>query len=241
MLRAQIGDADGAAAALASVTGYLADLRRSEPKDSMAPIIVEALTKTGAAEAAFEQDDLPAARRIAMDVVSQVQPIKPQRGVQEVQKFATLYTAANFAGHADYLLGNFPAAEQEERAALEARKHYLTEAVVDRRDLAEKSTWLAMAIARQGRLGEAAQVIDPVVAFQRELKAKNHGDRWQPTELAAALYAQSLAEPKQRAALLREATMLLDGVPPTLQSLHDIRQWRERIRAAQRGAQAAPG
>ena len=95
----------------------------------------------------------------------------------------------NVAGHAEYLLGNYAAAERAEREPIEARKQYLTEAVGDRRDLAEKSTWLAMALARQGRLDEAAQVIAPVVKFHRGAGgAEITAIEWQPIELARALY-----------------------------------------------------
>jgi tetratricopeptide (TPR) repeat protein len=141
--------------------------------------------------------------------------------------------AADAAGHAEYLLGDFAAAEKAERAAVDARKKYLTDAVSDRRDVAEKSTWLAMTLARQGHLDEAAQVIDPVVKFHRELAAKNRGDRWQSLELACALYADALAEPKRSAALLREAAALVQGLPPAMQEVHDVRLWRDRIRQAQ--------
>lgn len=37
-------------------------------------------------------------------------------------------------------------------------------------------------------------------------------------------------------ALLQEAAALLDGLPTTLRALHDVRPWRERIPAAERGA-----
>jgi hypothetical protein len=76
--------------------------------------------------------------------------------------------------------------------------------------------------------------------YQRELKARNRGDVWQPTELAAALYAQALTDPGRRTSLLKEAGTLLDAAPPALRALHDVQAWRERIRTAERGAQAAP-
>jgi hypothetical protein len=47
-------------------------------------------------------------------------------------------------------------AESAERLAVESRKKYLTDAVGDRRDTAIKSTWLALALARGGKLAEAA-------------------------------------------------------------------------------------
>ncbi|MGL1608660.1 hypothetical protein ACSTIN_22965, partial [Vibrio parahaemolyticus] len=48
-------------------------------------------------------------------------------------------------------------------------------------------------------------------------------------ELANALYAQALTDPKQAPALLREAASLFDQLPASLRSLHDVRQWRARI------------
>lgn len=236
-IQAQLGDEAGVAATLAGVTPFVAELRHGEAKGSMAPVIVEAIGKAGAADDALERDDLVTARRIASDAMNQVQAINPQRGLQEVQKYVTLFVAADVAGHAEYLLGNYPAAEQAEREAIEARKKYLTESTGDRRDLVEKSTWLAMSLALQGRLEEASQVIGPVVKFHRELAAKNQGDRWQPVELAGALYAQALTDKKQGSALLHEAAALVDTAPAELRALHDVRLWRARIHQAQQGVE----
>ncbi len=230
-----VGDASAVASTLATCAPFLAKLRQSEPAGGMAPIIFDALCSVGAAQAAYERDDLVVARSTAVEAANRVQASKPARGVQEVQKYVTLFLASNIAGHAEYLLGNYPAAERAQREAIEARKKYLTEAVSDRRDVAEKSTLLAMALARQNRLGEAAEVIAPVVKFHRALAAKNMGDRWQTLELASALYAEALADPKKSAALLREAAALVDGLPATMRPVHDVRQWRERIHQAQQG------
>jgi tetratricopeptide (TPR) repeat protein len=95
-----LGDEAGATATLAKMTPLLAQLRQSEPKGSMAPVIVEAMQKSGTAQVAFERDDLKSARRVAWDTVDQLQAIKPERGIQEVQKYVSLYLAANIAGHA---------------------------------------------------------------------------------------------------------------------------------------------
>jgi tetratricopeptide (TPR) repeat protein len=236
---ARLGDAAAATTTLAAAAPYLAKLRQSEPPGSMVPAIFDSLSKSGAADAALERDDLEMARRTAWDAISQLQAFAPKSGFQEVQKNASIFLAADTAGHAEYLLGNYAAAERAEREAVEARTRYLTEAVSDHRDVAEKSTWLAMALARQGHLQEAAQVIGPVVKFEREIAAKNHGDQWVAVELASALYAQALADRNRRAKLLQEAAELLDGVPPTLRSLHDVRLWRERVREALRTPAAA--
>jgi tetratricopeptide (TPR) repeat protein len=234
--QAQIGDADGSAATVAKGAPFLTRLRKSEPKGSMAVVIVEAMEKIPAAGGAFERDDLATALRIATDAVSQLQSARPDGLLQASQRSISLYVASHIAGRTEFRLGNFAAAQQAERTALAARKEWGNQATPDQRDLGEVSTWLAMSLARQGRITEAAQIIGPVVKFQRELAARNHGDKWQPLEFACALYAQSLTDKKQSAALLREAAGLVDGLPPTLRALHDVRLWRDLIQQAQKGA-----
>jgi hypothetical protein len=234
--QAQIGDAAGAAATIASGAPFLASLRRSEPQGSMAVSIVDALQRLPTAGTAFEADDFGDAQRVARDNVRDMEATKPAGGLQEAQKYVSLFVAYHFEGRADYMLGDYASAERAERASMASRSHTPIEAITDRRDMGELSTWLAMAIARQGRITEAAQVIAPVLKFQRGLAAKNHGDLWQTVELAAALYAQSLTDKQQRPALLREAAAKLDALPSALSGLHDVRLWRGLITAAERGA-----
>jgi hypothetical protein len=152
-------------------------------------------------------------------------------GFQEVQKIVTIYLAAHVAGQADYLLGDFAGTERAERIAVERRHQFQDQQVGDRRDIGIKSTWLAMAIARQGRADEAAKLIAPVIKYDRELMARNHGDQTLPVELAGALYVQALCDRAHSAALLHEAGALIDGIPAELRATTDIRQWRERIAA----------
>ena len=78
-------------------------------------------------------------------------------------------------------------------------------------------------------------MIGPIVEFHRGLAAKNHGDRWLPFELAGSLYAQTLAEPAGRAALLGEAAVPLESLSAELRPLRDVRLWRERVHKAQQG------
>ena len=173
---------------------------------------------------------------MAREAALALEAIQPGGGIQASQKYISLYVTYSIATRTAYLLGDYAGAERAERAATEARSHSPIEAVGDRRDMGELATWLAMAMARQGREADAAQAIAPVVKFQRELAVKNHGDQWQHVELAAALYVQALTDKTHRAALLREAAGKLDALPATMRGLHCIRQWRERILAAERGA-----
>ncbi|MEP6885732.1 MAG: hypothetical protein ABJC66_13375 [Gammaproteobacteria bacterium] len=234
--QAQFGDAAGAAATLASGAEYLAQLRSIEPKGSMAVSIADSLVKIPAAGVAFQANDLAGAQRLARDAIGELQATKPEGSLQETQKFVSLFVAYHVQGRSNYLLGEYASAEKAERAALESRSHSAAEAVGDRRDLAELSTWLSMAVARQGRLREAAQIIAPVVKFQRELAAKNRGDQWQTVELTAALYAQALTDKGHSAALLGKAAAKLERLPAALLAMHDIGLLRGLISAAQRGS-----
>jgi hypothetical protein len=228
--QAQLGDPTAAAATLAGNGPYLAKLRQTEPQGSVTVMIVDAIGRLSEAAVAFTAEDLGTAKRLAAEAVSQLQGITPHGGLQGFQKQISLYVAYHTLGRAEYQLGDFSAAEQAELKALEARKAAGGDAVSDRRDLGELSTWIAMAQARQGHTSEAAQTIAPIIKFQRELATKNHGDRWLPVELAAALYAQALADPTKSASLLHEAGTLIEGVAPELRTVHDVRQWREYIR-----------
>jgi hypothetical protein len=122
---------------------------------------------------------------------------------------------------------------------MEARKHWPTTNNGDRREQAEVSTWLAMALARQGRTAEAESVIAAVVKLHRGLAAQNHDDAWQRMELAAALYAQSLTDKPHRAALLDEAATLVARVPAEMRDLRSVRMWRDRIHNEQRAPAVA--
>jgi tetratricopeptide (TPR) repeat protein len=233
--QAQLGDAAGAAATIAANAPFLAKLRQKEPQASVAPVLVDALVETGAAAAAYERDDYVSNRRIAAAAADLLRSITPHGDLEVSQRSISLFFAQHLAARAAYQMGNYASAETDEREALTARKIWGTEAIPDQRDLGEVSTWLAMALAHQGKRAEAAELIAPVVKFQRALAARNRGDVWLPLELASALYAQALADPKARATLLHEAATLLDAMPATLRNIHDVRQWRERISVA-RGA-----
>ena len=233
--QAQVGDAKGAAATIASGEPFLANLRRSEP-GSIAVIIVDGLQKLATASIPYEASDYQGALRVLGGALNAMEAVKPGGGQQEIQKFISLFVGYHLKGRAQYLLGDYAAAEQAERASLAARSRSPTESVSDRRDVVELSTWLGMAIARQGRLVEAARLIAPQVHFHRDLDRRNRGDEWQHVELAGALYAQSLVDPSHRDALLREAAAKLDALPAAMRPMHDVKLWRDFVSAAQRGA-----
>jgi hypothetical protein len=230
----QFGEFEAASATLARFEATRAAIK-NESQASVVPTMVDGLAKYGESALALRRDDLEKAQRVAAEGVREVQATKASPGFEQLQKNVTLYSVANILGHAEYRLGHYAAAEAAERIAIEARHNYQDQAVSDRRDIAEKSTWLALALIKQDKIAEAAEVINPVVKFHRELVARNHGDQFEPTELASALYAQALTDKVHRTALLQEATQLIDSVAPETRGQHDVRQMRERIQQALQG------
>jgi tetratricopeptide (TPR) repeat protein len=230
--QAEVGDFAGAEAQLARATKIWTALYKSEAATSVEPILAEAISRGAEATLALEHGDPAGARRITTQVIQRVEALKPEPGNQEFQKFATLNWAYNFAGQAEYQLGDFAAAEHSIRLGIDARQKWPAQSTSDQRDLANLQIWLALTLARQGHSAEALKVLQPILKFQRELAARNHGDRWQPVELASALYAEALADKTHSADNLREAATLLDAVPAELRSMRMVRQWRDGVRKA---------
>ncbi len=119
--------------------------------------------------------------------------------------------------NAELRLGNPAPAEVAARAALKAweplpRRDFLGS---EQQGAAIKAL-LAQAIARQGRQGEAGEVLRPALKYQRELHARQREDRQQHFDLAHALYVASLVEADQRSVRLAESSAILDSLPPEM-------------------------
>jgi hypothetical protein len=228
-----VGDTAGAQATLARGPPFLAKVRQSEPPGTNTLRLVEVLANMAAMTFAFESNDLATARRLATDAVSELHGLTPHGDFQAHQKHLTLWVVQHFfMTPVAYELGDFATVERAEREALEEQAATGDQAVGDQRTRAGMLTYLAMALARQGRLAEAAKTIAPAVALERALLARNHGDRWVAMELAGALYAQALCDPGRRAPLLSEAAGLIDGLAPEVRGTHEARRWRARIQQA---------
>jgi len=232
--QADISDTQGVAATLASGAPVLAKLRRLEPPGSPSAAFANAAYSASEAYAAFERDDLPAVRHAATEAVRLLQGAGEQRGQLQWFKQVVGQISYDLKGRSEFLAGDFAAAEQSESRAAVDRKGSGIGNSSDYRRYNEILTWLAMSQARQGHAQQAAQTIAPVIKYERDLVARNHGDRWLPEELAAALYVDALADSGKRAALLHEALTLIDGLAPEIRATHDVRKWRERILEAQR-------
>jgi hypothetical protein len=209
-------------------------VRKLSAPGSLPALLVTAAATLSAAQIAYERDDLETAHRMTSQIIGPFRDAQPVGSHEELQKASVMYSGSLVITRVEFGRGDYVTAERAAREGLKFRKIISASSVQDLRDINELTTWLALALVQQGRIAEAAQTIAPVVEFQRGLTAKNHGDRWQPYELANALYAQALTDPKQAPALLREATSLFDQLPPSMRDLHDVRQWRARIEEARR-------
>ncbi|HEX5419989.1 MAG TPA: hypothetical protein VFY39_08310 [Gammaproteobacteria bacterium] len=230
--QALAGDLTGAARVAASVQRLIQLIIGRQPPDSIPSLCAELPPRLVQAEAAYERNDFTEASRRAAQATERLANAKPQGPTQKIEAAYLLYYFSSIYGRTEYQLGHFVASESAERVALAQVKIFLSDdisAVANQRKSATFSTWLSMALARQGKLREAAQVIGPVVSFEESLLARDHGDVWVPYDLAGALYAQSLSDPARREALLHRASLLLNGLPPRLQKLHDVQQWRRMI------------
>jgi hypothetical protein len=226
---ADAGDAAMADAQLAAASRSVVDLTQSEPSASSVPVFARCLLKLNEARIANLRANPTTARRAGRESVSLVAATKPDSGNEEFFRNICSFYGALQQGQAEYMLGDYAAAERTMRVALEARQRWPLNTVFDRRQQGEVLIALAMSLARQGRTADATQVINPVVQLHRELAARNHGDQWQHVELASALYAQALVDQPRRVALLKEAGKLVDSTPAEMRELHSVRLWRDRI------------
>ncbi len=243
--QAQLGDFSGAAATVAANDPFLGPsvLHKAGLSGTYTEVAINAWRAYPAAVVAYEREDWSDARRFARTALGNLHAAGPPPTPEDIGWLnLNLSAFSDLEARADYHLGEFAAAAQAERAALPASRLEIVLGVIEsagqkQRGTAQSAIWLSMALAREGKQAEAAQTIGPVVTMYRGLTKKNYGDQWLPLEYAEALYAQSLSDtnPTQRAALLRQASGLVAHLIPAIARLHDTREWRARIEAAQRG------
>jgi tetratricopeptide (TPR) repeat protein len=233
---AQLGDFEAAGAAMDSGKPYLAKLRQIAAPGGIAVRGTDIMSRIVVALVAQQRGDDAAARRIAEESVGEMEQVKVKSGVEGFEKNTALFFGGFVAGSAALTQKDYSAAEQGLRTALAARAQTGNSSQDDKRVLGQLTTWLAIAVARQGRTAEAAKLIAPVVQFERGLTARNHGDAWVPVELAGALYAQALTARAQSPTLLHEAAALVNSLPADMRGMHDQRMLREYIDAELKGA-----
>jgi hypothetical protein len=225
------GDPTGALRTAATAQRLFQSISRGAPPAG-GWYAVDLDAKVAQAETAYERGDSVGAARIAGQAIKRLLNDKLVGSTDKLARAYLLYHFYDIYGHAQYQLGRFAAAQVAERAALAQAgivSPFSSSVVANERDRARISTWLALALARQGHTGRAARAIGPVVKLEEGLLARDHGDVWVPYELARALYVRSLVDPAQRSALRERASTLLSQLPAGLRRLHEVRRWRQRL------------
>ena len=193
---ADAGDFGKARDIIEEMKSYLPALKKSEPAGSLAVPFAELLKLRAESRLALARGDASAARDIGADMDARLQAMRPE-GESDIQwKDASTYFANDVKSQAEIALKDFEAAERSARVALAAKERWIFDPRTDTRQKAGVSTTIALALAGQGKLAEARQVIEPVVKLHRDLASRNRGDQNQKVEMAAALYAQALAIPR---------------------------------------------
>ena len=202
MRNADAGRFDKARAITDEMASHIPALQKNEPKGSLAAPFAEIMTLRAESRIALARGDAGAARDIGTEMIARLQALNADNESDRVSKYAFTFMANDVKAQSELALKEFAAAEASARAALSAKDQWKVDPRTDERMKAAVSTSIALALAGQGKVAEARQVIEPVVEFHRMLAAKNRGDQIQKVEMAAALYAAALADPARRAALL---------------------------------------
>jgi hypothetical protein len=237
--QADFGDFNGAQATIAEANASVDKLAIDEATDRKMVTLSKCLLKFIDAGVALAQSDprrTIAAAKAAQSMADDIEPDAQFQGYERI--LCTAVTRFDEA-EANHDLGNLSEAESVQRHAMAIVEKLPIESDDDRRHRMGASVTLAWILAGEHRTADAAKLLQPAVSFDRELAARNRGDGTQTGELAVAVYVEALTDSKRRAALLREAAGLIDGMPPELRALHSTRRWRERIRAAANDTGAA--
>ncbi|MBS0366618.1 MAG: hypothetical protein JSR67_12430 [Proteobacteria bacterium] len=214
VMQAQLGDAQGLTRTLERVSAAGTRLARAVPPGTVRAVLGDAGARTLEAFNLLLQGQAVQSQRLGRGAVALLERASATAEDQQVRDSLVGAVQGNIA-MADLELGDYAGAEVAARAALEHRRASdPPDLVFTQRDLNEALAWLAAAQARQGKFAQARATLAPALKSQRELLARNKTDVWLHFELARVLYAQALAEPERRAALLKEAGAQIAVSPP---------------------------
>jgi tetratricopeptide (TPR) repeat protein len=166
-------------------------------------------------------------------VRERLEPLKPASAGQErtlAFQFAHLHLQR---GEAALWRGDFAAAAQAMYAVRTYRAKLPTVTLDAKVAAATDAAWLAVALARSGRVEEARELTGPALRVLREEERRNVDDQGLRLKLAQALYAASLTDSSLVKQLLAEAREITKALPPDLHSARSSRWWIDRIVEAQ--------
>lgn len=125
--------------------------------------------------------------------------------------------------------GRYAGAETQVREALRYSESAAEPTLTQQFFTHELGVTLALALARQGKLEEANQLLVPVRAYYRLPQVMNSDDETVKGYHARVLLADALANPAQRATLLADAMNSINSALPTIKRLKWVDHTREEI------------
>ncbi|MEY2853388.1 MAG: hypothetical protein RL030_520 [Pseudomonadota bacterium] len=229
---AQLGDFARAAQVRQEIEGVAAEFIASQPPDSIPSLFAAPQYLLLGAQLARLRGDWQESLRLAEQGSAGVRAMPPSTGTQRNWHYGILSRGDYLTAVAQLALGDFKSAERSAREGYDVRKGRPESPITDGIDLAMHSRNLALALLGQEREAEAREAIAPAVAFMRDLQKRNRQDEMLRIDIAETLLVEALTDPARRAALLREAGAMIDATPATIRSQVEVKQIRERIRAA---------
>jgi hypothetical protein len=228
----EMGDTDRAGQIRKDMELIVAEFVASQPPDSIQVHFATPQPLYLGASIARRRGEWRESFRLAEQGIQEVRDLPPGEGVQRNWKFGFISWGSAIAAEAQLALGDFKSAERSAREGYAARKSRPESPVTDGVTLAAHSRNLALALLGQQRDAEAREAIAPAVTFMREVQKRNRQDEQLRFEIAKTLFVEALTDPPRRAALLHEATAMMDALPESMRSLGEVKRWRERVRAA---------
>jgi hypothetical protein len=208
-------------------------LKTSNPDDARVMTFAQCALKIAQASIDLGLGNYPEVRSESADARQLVQAVEPNAPFEGLMKYNCMVYGPMMEGQVDLWLGDPAAALSAFQSTVEARSKYPPGDLSEKRSLSMTKVYEAMALARLGRGPQARTLLDPEIAFQKALAARNKGDATQFLDYAQTLFVESLVDASRRGALRSEALRLIDRLPPEMRKLRSTAHWRAVVERAQ--------
>jgi hypothetical protein len=175
-----------------------------------------------------------AARQALQGSLKRFVVLKPSNALETRQRSENAARMTVKLARLSYLLRDYAAAEAYSRESIAFGKQLPIRSPRDQEFASEAPILLSLSLARQGRLVEARQAIEPVLKLHGTLRAKGSDNLFQQRLMAAGLLAAALAWPAEAQPRLAEAAAILDAFPEEAKRRRSNKVLRELIAQEQR-------
>ena len=232
-LLADLGDFPGSSQALALGQTLQDEALHDASFHGKVPDDVTCVAQWGKAWVASARDHLEEMRDVGRRILAATRARAAAGDNGAGVAYCTFY-GATIVGEALWRLGDDAAARSTLQDLL-GSKAFPRQSDTDARLMrATSAAQLALILVRQGEVAEARQRMESLVAFLRGQEHAVREDKGLEFSLATALYANAMADPAHRAALLHEAADRLAGLPSELRHSHSVALWRKMVDTASR-------